>query len=233
MRNCPGPGEKDLGPPPGRAHQGGSSRSGPSYVSQSEAINSIMQITMDTTPYANLETDAIVSYVFDDTDPIQGTLAEIDNSANGLLKKLVTGAEFSGKPLEMTLIHAPSRTHSRSPAARRSREARQVRRRRPPQNRRSRHPLPQVPLDQKVRLPGPRKRSQRRLRSSHRRRRCHGRFRNRQIQVRQKDRQGRRIDFDPRLFRLQQIHRRKGSQARPDHRRLPKLRPRPDQRAFE
>ena len=67
-----------------------------------------MQITLDTTPYANLETDAIVSYVFDDTDPIQGTLAEIDKSANGLLKKLVTGAEFSGKPLEMTLIHAPA-----------------------------------------------------------------------------------------------------------------------------
>ena len=67
-----------------------------------------MQIKIDTTPYANLETDAIVSYVFDETDPIQGTLADIDKSANGLLKKLSTGAEFSGKPLEMTLIHAPA-----------------------------------------------------------------------------------------------------------------------------
>jgi leucyl aminopeptidase len=67
-----------------------------------------MQIKIDTTPYANLETDAIVSYVFDETDPIQGTLADIDKSANGLLKKLATGAEFSGKPLEMTLIHAPA-----------------------------------------------------------------------------------------------------------------------------
>ncbi len=67
-----------------------------------------MQIKIDTTPYANLETDALVSYVFDETDPIQGTLADIDKSANGLLKKLSTGAEFSGKPLEMTLIHAPA-----------------------------------------------------------------------------------------------------------------------------
>ncbi len=67
-----------------------------------------MQIKIDTTPYANLETDAIVSYVFDESDPVQGTLADIDKAANGLLKKLATGAEFSGKPLEMTLIHAPA-----------------------------------------------------------------------------------------------------------------------------
>jgi leucyl aminopeptidase len=67
-----------------------------------------MQITLDTKPYATLETDALVSYVFEDTDPIQGTLAEIDKSANGLLRKLSTGAELTGKPLEMTLIHAPA-----------------------------------------------------------------------------------------------------------------------------
>jgi len=67
-----------------------------------------MQITLETKPYATLETDALVSYVFEDTDPIQGTLAEIDKSANGLLKKLSTSAEFTGKPLEMTLIHAPA-----------------------------------------------------------------------------------------------------------------------------
>src|ERR1700742_2164226 len=108
MRNCPGPRQKDLGPPPGRAHQGSSSRSGSSHVSQPEAITLIMQIKIDTTPYANLETDALVSYVFDETDPIQGTLADINKSANGLLKKLATGAEFSGKPLEFTLVHAPA-----------------------------------------------------------------------------------------------------------------------------
>src|ERR1700730_1645432 len=67
-----------------------------------------MKITLDTKPYATLETDALVSYVFEDTDPIQGTLAEIDKSANGLVRKLATGAELTGKPLEMTLIHAPA-----------------------------------------------------------------------------------------------------------------------------
>jgi leucyl aminopeptidase len=67
-----------------------------------------MQITLDTKPYATLETDALVSYVFEDTDPIQGTLAEIDKSANGLLRKLSASAELTGKPLEMTLIHAPA-----------------------------------------------------------------------------------------------------------------------------
>jgi leucyl aminopeptidase len=67
-----------------------------------------MQITLETKPYATLETDALVTYVFEDTDPIQGTLAEIDQSASGLLRKLSTSAEFTGKPLEMTLIHAPA-----------------------------------------------------------------------------------------------------------------------------
>jgi leucyl aminopeptidase len=67
-----------------------------------------MQITLEIKPYATLETDALVSYVFEEPDPIQGTLAEIDTSAKGLLRKLATSAEFSGKPLEMTLIHAPA-----------------------------------------------------------------------------------------------------------------------------
>src|SRR6202042_2929137 len=67
-----------------------------------------MQITLETKPYATLETGALVSYVFEDTNPIQGTLAEIDKSVNNLLSKLSAGAEFTGKPLEMTLIHAPA-----------------------------------------------------------------------------------------------------------------------------
>ena len=32
-----------------------------------------MQITLETKPYATLETDALVSYVFEETNPIQGT----------------------------------------------------------------------------------------------------------------------------------------------------------------
>jgi leucyl aminopeptidase len=67
-----------------------------------------MQITLETKPFAGLEADALVTYVFEGDDPIQGRLAEIDQAAAGLLKKLNKSGEFSGKPLEMTLIHAPA-----------------------------------------------------------------------------------------------------------------------------
>jgi leucyl aminopeptidase len=66
-----------------------------------------MQITLETKPFATLETDALVSYVFEDADPVQGRIAEIDQFADGLLRKLATGGELTGKPLEMTLVHAP------------------------------------------------------------------------------------------------------------------------------
>jgi leucyl aminopeptidase len=67
-----------------------------------------MQITVESKPYATLETDALVSYVFEETDPVQGRIAEFDQSANGLLKKLSSGGELTGKTLEMTLVHAPA-----------------------------------------------------------------------------------------------------------------------------
>ena len=67
-----------------------------------------MQITLETKPYAGLETDALVSYVFEESDPVQGRVAEIDQAANGLLRKLAKSGELTGKPLEMTLVHAPA-----------------------------------------------------------------------------------------------------------------------------
>ena len=67
-----------------------------------------MQITLETKPYAGLETDALVSYVFEESDPVQGRIAEIDQAANGLLRKLAKSGELTGKPLEMTLVHAPA-----------------------------------------------------------------------------------------------------------------------------
>jgi leucyl aminopeptidase len=67
-----------------------------------------MQITVESKPYATLETDALVSYVFEETDPVQGRIAEFDQSANGLLKKLASGGELTGKTLEVTLVHAPA-----------------------------------------------------------------------------------------------------------------------------
>jgi leucyl aminopeptidase len=49
----------------------------------------------------------LVSYVFEDKDPVQGRIAELDQFTEGLLRKLATGGELTGKPLEMTLVHAP------------------------------------------------------------------------------------------------------------------------------
>jgi len=66
-----------------------------------------MQITLETKPFATLETDALVSYVFEDADPVQGRIAEVDQLADGLLRKLAASGELTGKTLETTLVHAP------------------------------------------------------------------------------------------------------------------------------
>jgi leucyl aminopeptidase len=67
-----------------------------------------MQITLETKPYAGLETEALVTYAFEETDPIQGRLGEIDKLAGGLLGRLAKSGELTGKNLETTLIHAPA-----------------------------------------------------------------------------------------------------------------------------
>jgi len=67
-----------------------------------------MQITLATQPFATIETEALVTHVFEDSDPVQGRIAEIDQAAKGLLKKLAKSGELTGKTLEMTLIHAPA-----------------------------------------------------------------------------------------------------------------------------
>ena len=67
-----------------------------------------MQITLESKPFASIETEALVSYVFEETDPIQGRVAEIDQSAGGLLRKLAKSGELTGKMLEFTLVHAPA-----------------------------------------------------------------------------------------------------------------------------
>jgi leucyl aminopeptidase len=67
-----------------------------------------MQITLETKPYAALGTDALVSYVFEEADPVQGRISELDQAANGLLRNLAKSGELTGKTLEMTLIHAPT-----------------------------------------------------------------------------------------------------------------------------
>src|SRR5713101_3014732 len=67
-----------------------------------------MQIPLATQPFAALDTDALVSYVFEEADPVQGRIAEVDQAAAGLLRKLAKSGELTGKMLEFTLVHAPA-----------------------------------------------------------------------------------------------------------------------------
>ena len=66
-----------------------------------------MQITLDTRPFAALETQALVTYVFEETNLIEGRVAEIDRLAGGILGRLAKSGELTGKSLETTLLHAP------------------------------------------------------------------------------------------------------------------------------
>src|ERR1700682_3142237 len=67
-----------------------------------------MQITLETKPFVALETDALFSYVFKETDPVQGRIAEIDQASGGLFRKLAKSGELTGKMLEFTLVHTPA-----------------------------------------------------------------------------------------------------------------------------
>jgi leucyl aminopeptidase len=67
-----------------------------------------MQITLDTKPFAGIETEALVSYVFEEAHLVQGRIAEIDRSVGGLLGRLAKSGELTGKTLEFTLVHAPA-----------------------------------------------------------------------------------------------------------------------------
>jgi len=67
-----------------------------------------MQINLELKPLAAIETEALVTYVFDDSEGPQGRAAELDRAIGGLLGKLNKSGELTGKSLETTLIHAPA-----------------------------------------------------------------------------------------------------------------------------
>jgi leucyl aminopeptidase len=67
-----------------------------------------MHINLDSKPFATLETDALVTYLFEEADSIQGRIAELDKLVGGLLTRLAKSGELTGKTLEFTLIHAPA-----------------------------------------------------------------------------------------------------------------------------
>jgi leucyl aminopeptidase len=67
-----------------------------------------MKITLETKAFATIETEALVTYLFEETDALQGRAAELDKLTGGLLAKLAKSGELTGKNLEMTLLHAPA-----------------------------------------------------------------------------------------------------------------------------
>ncbi|HUC52759.1 MAG TPA: leucyl aminopeptidase [Candidatus Cybelea sp.] len=67
-----------------------------------------MQIKLETQPFAALDTEALVTYIFEEPDAVQGRIAEVDKAAAGLLRKLAKSGELTGKTLEFTLVHAPA-----------------------------------------------------------------------------------------------------------------------------
>jgi Cytosol aminopeptidase family, N-terminal domain len=66
-----------------------------------------MEITVDTRPAAKIETEALVSYAFEQDKPIDGALSQLDVATGGALSKLAASGELTGKMLEVTLLHYP------------------------------------------------------------------------------------------------------------------------------
>jgi leucyl aminopeptidase len=66
-----------------------------------------MEITVDTRPAAQIDTEALVTYAFDQEKPAAGVLAQLDQAAGGALSRLAASGEFTGKFLETTLLYYP------------------------------------------------------------------------------------------------------------------------------
>ncbi|MFZ0738469.1 MAG: leucyl aminopeptidase [Candidatus Acidiferrales bacterium] len=66
-----------------------------------------MDIQIESQPFASISTEAIATYVFDQDDRIDGTVAEIDRATDGKIAPLAKSGELTGKAFEMVLLHYP------------------------------------------------------------------------------------------------------------------------------
>ncbi len=66
-----------------------------------------MEIILDTRELAKIDADALVTYVFDQEKPTEGSLARLDYATGGALSKLAACCELTGKFLEPTLLYYP------------------------------------------------------------------------------------------------------------------------------
>ena len=66
-----------------------------------------MEITVETRPLGQIDTEALVCYMFDQEKPFEGILAQLDGATGGALAKLAASGELTGKMLETTLLYYP------------------------------------------------------------------------------------------------------------------------------
>src|SRR5258708_30170697 len=66
-----------------------------------------MEITVDTRPLPNIDTDALITYAFEQDKPVDSALSALDGATGGALSKLAASGELTGKMLEATLLHYP------------------------------------------------------------------------------------------------------------------------------
>src|SRR5579862_7161592 len=66
-----------------------------------------MEITVDTRQPAKIETEALVTYLFEQEKLAEGALSQLDAATGGELSKLAAAGELTGKLMETTLLHYP------------------------------------------------------------------------------------------------------------------------------
>jgi leucyl aminopeptidase len=66
-----------------------------------------MQIQLENQPYSSIQADAIVTYIFEKENKIEGIVSDIDHAMDGRLAALVSTGELTGKALELVLVHFP------------------------------------------------------------------------------------------------------------------------------
>src|SRR6202050_1118618 len=67
-----------------------------------------MQIQQSAKPVSAISADALVTYIFDRENKLEGVGGEIDRAMNGRLASLVESGELTGKALELVLVHFPA-----------------------------------------------------------------------------------------------------------------------------
>jgi leucyl aminopeptidase len=66
-----------------------------------------MELTIDTQPFTSVAAEALITYVFENEEKVEGVLAEVDAAAGGRIRELTASGECTGKFLETTLLHSP------------------------------------------------------------------------------------------------------------------------------